>query len=96
MRRREFSRLTWFGPSRFSTLAILDSGTCAGRRLDQQVGQRLRAARRFRQAHQQIEAAIAFDDLRDAFALDHLLQRAQQRCRAPRRSAPPVRNRHGS
>jgi hypothetical protein len=46
---------------------------------DQQVGQRLRArARPFGQAHQQVEAAVALDDLGDALALDHLLQAAQQ------------------
>ena len=78
MRRRPFSRRTWFGPSPSSTSAKVRSGT-RPRRFHQQPGQRLRRAPGVGQAQHHVEPLLPVHDLADHLAVAQLLQRVGQR-----------------
>jgi hypothetical protein len=79
IRRRPFSRAIWFGPSPSSIVASVESAPHRRRRSAAWRVRRHRAPHRA--AHDEVEAAVAFDHLRDPLAVDHLLERTQQRAR---------------
>ena len=71
MRRCPFSRWIWLGPSVSLTSAMRRSGTRPAGALDQQIAEARRRAVGIGKAHDDVEAAVAFDDLRDDPAVRH-------------------------
>ena len=79
MRRLPFSRRIWFGPSvSLDRRRTAQSGTPAGRRLDQQRRQAAAWSRPVRQAQHHVEPAVAVDDLRHDAAVGQALQRLRR------------------